>query len=105
MHYTDKYLAQKLHKAVKVGTASNQLRAAIIKYWQEIVELNRTGKIDRETACYHIADVMFIKVVENDPILEDLSLEAGELELPKHHISGDVESRWKDLQATIMLLA
>lgn len=104
MQYTDKYLSKKLHHAYKAGTASNNLRREIIKYWQEIVDLSRAGKIDRETACYHIADVMFVSVIGNDPILEELAIDAGELELPKHHISGNAESRWEDLQKTIKSL-
>jgi len=104
MKYTDKYLTNKLYRAYKSGTNSNQPRGAIVKYWKEIVELSLAGKINRETACYHICSAIIVPIVENDPILENIASDAGELELPKQHISGNAESRWKKLQQVIKAL-
>lgn len=105
MAKSDDFFEAKLQQITKTSKSSAALRRGLIEYWQEVARLAQAGEIDREAACYNIACVMSVPEIANEPSLESIALEAGELELPKEHVSGDAQKRWEALQEEIFRLS
>lgn len=73
----------------------------VLHYYQDLIALAQDGPITSKDAAYLIADTMWYPAVDKHPGLEAITGDAGELELPNGHISGDPAGRYKRLSVWI----
>lgn len=75
-------------------------RSSLLKDAKEycllLLDLYKKEKINRISFCYYLCPLMWSGVKNISPY-DEIGSEAGELEIPKHHISGDVDARMKNL--------
>lgn len=72
-----------------------------IKLCKELFAKVERNKMSIEDACYEIAGRMADDDLRNDMELIGIMEEAGELELPPYHVSGDRDARWEALKEKI----
>lgn len=67
-----------------------------LNYCRKVIKAKRRGDIPLDDAGYQIAETMFIYELD-EPLFDELTGLAGELELPKHILKKDPEDEWKRL--------
>ena len=73
----------------------------VLHYYKDLIALADTGLISSKDAAYLIADTMWYPVVDENPYIDAITGDAGELELPNKHIHGDPAERYKRLSSWI----
>lgn len=66
------------------------------EYCRKAIGAKEAGKMPIRDAAYAIARTMFIKELE-EPLFDDLTGLAGELELPVEFVRGGVAQKWQEL--------
>ena len=67
-----------------------------IQYCYKVITTYEEGGMPLRDAAYSIARTMFIKELE-DPLFEEITFLAGELELPPEIIDGAPDKKWERL--------
>jgi len=81
---------------VIVNAPTNKKPRLFAEYCLTIVDTKNNHKLLLRDAAYSIAGAMMIKELD-EPLFEELTGLAGELELPAEHIDGDPEEGWARL--------
>ncbi|SRR5258708_4814133 len=71
-----------------------------VEYCHKAITAKEAGKMPLRDAAYSIANVMFMKELD-EPLFEDLTSLAGELELPAEFVNGDPETGWQKLVSLV----
>lgn len=71
-----------------------------IDYCKKVIVAKSQGEMPLRDAAYSIARTMFINELEN-PLFEEITLFAGELELPTELVEGDLDKKWGQLVALV----
>ncbi|TAK89221.1 hypothetical protein EPO04_03960 [Patescibacteria group bacterium] len=71
-----------------------------IKYCNKVIAAKNEGRMPLRDAAYSISRTMFIEEL-NDSLFEEITLLAGELELPPQFVNGEVEVKWQNLVALV----
>lgn len=69
-------------------------REPLLEYFSHLIKGFDQNLINSKELAYSVAGALSIDLISNDPVLSRLVVEAGELELPDDHISGDFTSRF-----------
>lgn len=72
-----------------------------LEYFAKLIELADNNELYQREACFLIADTMWYPSVNNNPGLEAIATDAGELELPDELIDGKRNDRWARLKAWV----
>lgn len=75
-----------------------------IEYCETALDGFESGKVGLRDVGYAIAGAMFMKTVSDDPDLEEITLIAGNLELPAEVIGGERKAKklYRELKTYIM---
>lgn len=105
MTYTDHY---KYEASQMMKDDFNKLRDAakadkprlFVEYCRKAIAAKEAGKMPLRDAAYSIAGAMFMKELD-EPLFEELTGLAGELELPAEFVDGDPEQKWHKLVSLV----
>lgn len=96
--YDTSYLTDDFNRLRDAATADKP--QLFVAYCRKALAAKETGTMPLRDAAYAIAGVMFMKELD-DPIFDDITAQAGELELPAEHVSGNPEEKWLELVALV----
>lgn len=77
---------------------------SLLEYYQELIDLEEAQKLTSQETAYLITDTMFFPVVNENQQVEELTLDAGQLELPDSHLSEDRTKLWNELKQRFIVL-
>lgn len=105
MTYIDHYTYPKSHimddDLRRLRDASNGIKPRLfVEYCEKAIAAKESGGMPLRDAAYSIARTMFINELK-DPLFEEITSLAGELELPAQFVDGDPERGWSKLRTLV----
>ena len=103
--YTDHYKYPASHMMVgdfeRLHTAGKTDKPTLfVDYCRKAIGAKEAGTMPLRDAAYSIARTMFVRELD-EPLFDELTGLAGELELPPQFVNGDREERWQKLIALV----
>jgi len=89
-------------RALLLKAKPNSLSAQFASFCRSALQAKKTGQLSSQQAAMAIAGCMFIDNLDGDPLREEITMMAGELEVPRE--PKETTQRWTDLERLIVEL-
>lgn len=93
------------HQSLEKAATEVEFIACFKKESERIISLVDRGLIPLQEGAYEITSMMFHRFANKNLRLEDICIQAADLELPPENISGSISQKWRLLKQSVAELS